>query len=271
MSWRIGREPSVLAFAGPRALLLQVAHPLVAAGVEQHSDYRTEPFRRAWRTLDWLFKVQFSDPTTIQRHSEMLRAVHGRVKGVSDDGTAYDAMDPALLLWVWATIVDSMVVAYGRLVTPLADGEKERYYQEQKLVGYTTGIPAGGVCPDRWADFRRYVDHVIDNDLRVTATTREVAHGAAPFFRPPVSAVLAPVDSFLAAALLPRRLRAELGLAWGPPQRTVLGALCSANRLGCQVVPTQLRHSPAEVIVRRRRPLHLRPPRLLRRTPTPAR
>ena len=45
-AWRLNREAMLLLGAGPRALLLQIAHPLVAAGVADHCDFRTDPWRR---------------------------------------------------------------------------------------------------------------------------------------------------------------------------------------------------------------------------------
>ena len=266
VSRQIGREPLTLAFAGPRALLLQVAHPLVAAGVDQHSNYREDPFRRAWRTLDWLFKVQFSDPETVARQNASLRAVHSRVRGISADGLAYRASDPELLVWVWATLVDSTVVAHERLIGALGAGRRSRYYEEQKLVAYASGVPRGA-CPPDWDDFRRYVDATVAGKLRVTDVTRQAAAGAAPFFRPPLSGLLAPVDGFLAAALLPSALRADLGLEWGPRQRAALRAVRSAARFGTQVVPPGLRHAPADYLAHRSRPISIRPPHLLMRAP----
>ena len=266
VSRRIGREPLTLALAGPRALLLQVAHPLVAAGVDQHSDYRRDPFPRAWRTLDWLFKVQFSDPATVARATAILRAAHRGVHGVSDDGVAYRASDPRLLLWVWATIVDSTLLAHERLFGPLPDRTRRRYYEEQKLVGRAAGVPAATI-PAELEAFRAYMDATIATELRVTEATRQAAAGASPFFRPPISVLLAPVDAFLAAALLPRGLRRELGLEWGPRQRVAMRAMCSAARIGGRVVPPAVRHAPAELITHRRSPLTVRPPRLLMRVP----
>lgn len=48
VSWKVNMEPFI-ALGGGRALLLQVLHPLVAAGVEQHSNFTEDPFRAASR------------------------------------------------------------------------------------------------------------------------------------------------------------------------------------------------------------------------------
>src|SRR5207245_8523126 len=102
VTWKVNMEP-VIALGGGRALLLQVLHPLVAAGVEQHSNFAQDPFRRGFRTADVMLKLAFGDEQVSQRQSDLLRRMHERVRGVSADGVAYDAMDPSLLVWVWAT------------------------------------------------------------------------------------------------------------------------------------------------------------------------
>ncbi|HZU71376.1 MAG TPA: oxygenase MpaB family protein [Acidimicrobiales bacterium] len=266
LSWRIGHEPIALLLGGPRAVLLQVAHPLVAAGVEQHSDYRRDPFSRGYRTLDWLFKVQFGDPGTVQHHAAALAAVHRRVKGVSPDGVAYRADDPELLLWVWATLVDSAVLVYDRFVRPLDGPARQRFYAEQKLVARATGLEPHQ-CPDTWEAFEAYVAAMIEDELRVTDTTRQVATGASPFFRAPLSNLLRPVDGFLFAALLPERLRRELNLPWGTGQAAALDAAAALSRRASRVVPRRLRHAPASYLTGRPEPLRWRPPAiLLRRT-----
>src|SRR3954463_13256751 len=106
VTWRVNREAVLLA-GGGRALLLQVAHPLVAAGVARHSTFETQPWTRLHRTLDLVTKITFGDRRTSELASARLRGVHARVQGTAADGTPYSARDPDLLLWVWATLVDS--------------------------------------------------------------------------------------------------------------------------------------------------------------------
>src|SRR5438067_12518629 len=140
MSWKVNMEP-VIALGGGRALLLQVLHPLVAAGVEQHSNFAQDPFRRGFRTADMMLKLAFGDEATSQRQSIVLQRMHKRIKGVSADGVPYDAMDPSLLVWVWATLVEVSLLLYERAVAPLTVLQRERYYEEQKLTAYARGVP----------------------------------------------------------------------------------------------------------------------------------
>lgn len=50
LTWQIDRESAVFFGAG-RALLLQLAHPWVAAAIEQHSNVFADPIGRFHRTL----------------------------------------------------------------------------------------------------------------------------------------------------------------------------------------------------------------------------
>src|SRR3712207_5546454 len=106
VTWRVNREAVLLA-GGGRALLLQVAHPSVAAGVVQHSDYDVDPWGRLYRTLDLVTRITFGRPATSEKAAKRLRTAHGAVRGERDDGASYRALDPDLLLWVWATLVET--------------------------------------------------------------------------------------------------------------------------------------------------------------------
>ena len=173
VTWTVNRELVLLA-GGGRALLLQVAHPLVAAGVEQHSDYRRDPWGRLYRTLDLTTKIAFGDAEVARRAADRVRGTHGRVHGVSAEGMPYDARDPALLTWVWATLVDTALLVYQRAVRPLAPGELARYHAEQVRFAEAFGVPPG-YAPADPAAFRAYWERMVAEELRVTAAARAVA------------------------------------------------------------------------------------------------
>ena len=242
VSWRVNHEPAIFT-GGGRALLLQVGHPLVAAGVGQHSNYDKDPWSRLFRTLDTAVKIAFGDAETSERAATRLRRRHDTVKGVSDDGVPYDAQDPRLLIWVWATLLETSVVIYERCFAPLGEEKRERYYQEQKLFAYACGVPEGE-CPETWADFCAYWDRMLDEELRVTKVARDVKDS---IVRPPVPwplhVALAP-NTLLTAGLLPPALRAEYGFEWGPRQERLLNAAFAAMRVGTRVVPRRLRELP---------------------------
>jgi uncharacterized protein (DUF2236 family) len=244
VSWRVNREGVVLA-GGGRALLLQVAHPQVAAGVEQHSNYQSDPWGRLYRTLDTTFKITFGDAETSARASARLQGRHRTVQGTDDSGAAYDARDPALLLWVWATLVETTVVVYERCVEPLCRADRERHYEEQQLFALACGIPEGG-WPDGLAAFEDYYATMLADELRVTPAARAVADAIGrPHLPAPLRPAMAP-NTLLTAGLLPPALRADFGFTWGPARERLLEMTLTGLRLGGRVTPAALRHAPAD-------------------------
>src|SRR5437764_4469670 len=215
LTWRVNRE-GVLLLGGGRALLLQVAHPLVAAGVSQHSDYREDPWGRLYRTLDTVTTIVFGTTQESEEAAERLHRVHTRVTGEAEDGTPYEANDPDLLMWVHATLVDTSLLVYTTYVGELTRAERDRYYEEQKRLGVAFGIPYEQQ-PDDYGAFKRYFDQVMYGEtLRVTDSLRDVA---AHTLRPRLPLVARPAIEYLnlvTAALLPEWLRDELGMPWGP-------------------------------------------------------
>ena len=226
VSWRVNRE-GVLLLAGGRALLMQVAHPLVAAGVAQHSTFERAPWRRLERTLDLTTALVFGDAGESARAAAALRAVHERVHGIAPDGRAYRALDPDLLLWVWATLVDSALLAYTRCVAPLGARERERYYEEQTRTAVACGVPPGAWPPtvDAFAD---YLQATIADACVVGDDARRIARSV-------VRPAYAPIN-LLTVGLLPPTLRERYGFTWGPAReaslRLALGATGGVLVLG---------------------------------------
>jgi uncharacterized protein (DUF2236 family) len=250
VSWRVNREPVVF-MGGGRALLLQVAHPLVAAGVAQHSDYQRHPWRRLTRTLDTTIKIVFADGETSARAAARLTRRHATVRGAAADGAAYDARDPALLLWVWATLVDTSLTLYEACLPPLDGGERERFYSEQQLFAHACGVPEG-TCPPTFADFTHYLARMIAEELRVTAPARAVREAiAGAAVAAPVRPLLAP-HTLVTAGLLPPGLRAAYGFDWSPRHQRRLDALFRAVRAGVRLVPARARQLPVDLVARSR-------------------
>ena len=247
-------EPAIAA-GGGRALLLQVLHPLVAAGVEQYSNFTQDPFRRGFRTADMMLKLAFADAATSKRQARTFHRMHERIRGVTKDGKPFDALDPELLIWVWATLVDVSLLMYERAVRPLTDVERERYYQEQKLIAYACGVP-NGRCPETYPDFCAYVDEVIAGRLRVTDTARLVAfagrHPPAPW---PVRTPLGLLTTFVTAGLLPAQLRTELGYLWSARHERALRALFFVSRVVARLTPAAVRRLPNRYLIGRKTPL----------------
>lgn len=226
---RVGNSPLTPLLGGGPAVLLQVAHPLVAAGVVAHSDYRRDLWRRLRRTLRALYLITYGTKAEAKSAGAVVHAVHARVRGRTETelgpfpaGTPYSADDPELMLWVHATLVECSLAIYTRFVAPLAGDEQERYYREMCLVARIFGTPAG-VLPGSLAEFRAWFrETVAGGSIVVTPPAREVA---AVILRAPLPLpirLIAPAHRLSTAALLPPRLRDEYRLAWTPAHALLL-------------------------------------------------
>ena len=226
---RVGNSPITPFLGGGPAVLLQVAHPLVAAGVVQHSDYRHDLWRRLARTLRALYLIAYGTKAEADRAGEIVQSVHAHVRGKTrrrlgrfPAGTRYSASDPELMLWVHATLVEASLAAYTRFVHALSPEEQERYYQEMALVARIFGTPAT-VIPRSLADFREYFDNqVAGKTITVTAPAKEVAAVIFEARLPAPMRVLVPAHRLATAGLLPSRLRHQYGLRWTPVHELAL-------------------------------------------------
>ena len=235
---RVSRE-NVLLLGGGRALLMQLAHPSVAAGVDEHSDFRVRPIRRFRRTIRMTMAIIFGDRSTALAAARAVNRAHAGVKG-----EGYRAMDPDLLLWVHATLVDTSLVTYETFVAPLSEVERETFYQESKVGGELLGIPRERF-PRRLADFDDYMrDIVASGEVRVGRRALELARQV---LRPPVTMLpgLAMIPfEVLTAGLLPTPLREQYGLAWGPGRRRMFHLATRTVPRAVALTPPPLRVWP---------------------------
>ena len=245
VSWRVNREPVIFAGAG-RALLLQVAHPLVAAGVAEHSDYEQHPWQRLYRTLNISYKIAFADPKTSEAAARRLHGRHDHVTGTSSDGVHYSALDPDLLTWVWATLVDTSLMVYERCFAPLSTADREVFYQEQKRFAMACGVPEG-TCPDKFGDFAAYVGRMVADELRVTQPALVTAQ-AITRPNPWVVRPLALPHNLFTAGLLPPRVREQYGFPWSQSRQRLMDAAFASARVGVRVVPRRLREVPVAMV-----------------------
>jgi uncharacterized protein (DUF2236 family) len=257
VTWRVNREGALL-IGGGRALLLQVAHPLVAAGVAEHSNYREDPWGRLYRTLDLTTRIVFGTTEQASEAAERIWNVHGRVRGVTTEdggryprGTPYDARDPELLMWVHATLVDTTMLVYTRYVGPLPVAERDRWYEEQKLLGEQFGVPRERQ-PETWADFRRYFDEMVERELAVTDALRDVVDATLRPELPIVARPLVEAANLASVGLLPETLRDELGLSWGPRRERLLEASRVLVRTLLPALPSLVREFPPARSARKR-------------------
>ena len=236
LAWRVNRH-SVLLLGGGRALLMQVAHPLVAAGVADHSDFTDNPFDRLWRTVDAALTVIFGDAEQARAAAARVTAVHRRVSGQRDE-TSYSALDPELLLWVHATLVDSSIESYAAFVRPMPAPIRERYYLEMRRMGEAFGIP-DELHPPSYAAFREYLERTIAG-LEINDECRAVARHV---LSPDMPAVVVPAGLLGALAgvgLLPPGIRAGLGLRWNRGTALAFRWLAATLRVVVPLLPERL-------------------------------
>jgi uncharacterized protein (DUF2236 family) len=248
---RVGNTPITPFLGGGPAVLLQVAHPLVAVGVTQHSGYRRDLWRRLGRTLRALYLITYGTKAEAERAGEAVQAVHARVHGTTDaqlgrfpPGTAYSASDPELMLWVHATLVEASLRAYQRFAQPLSPEEQERYYREMAVVARLFGTPAS-VLPRSLAEFRDYfAAQIAGETISVTAPAREVAAAIVEAPLPGPIRVLVPAHRLATAGLLPPRLRDEYGLRWSPLHELALPLAARSLRLTTPALIAASRFAP---------------------------
>jgi uncharacterized protein (DUF2236 family) len=234
---------------GGAAVLLQVAHPLVAAGVADHSAYDHDLWRRLVRTLRALYLITYGSKAEAQRATASVRQAHARVRGtiparlgVFPAGTVYSADDPQLMLWVHATLVHASLGAYQRFEHELSRADQERYYDEMALVARLFGVPAD-IIPATLADFHEYFSARIEGDtITVTEPAREIARVILRAPLPAPMRMLAPAHRLATAAQLPPRLRREYDLQLRPLHRPLLTAAGHSVRLGSRPIFHIARH-----------------------------
>lgn len=222
----------VLLLGGGRALLMQLAHPLVARGVAEHSGFKEDPFARLRRTLEASYTISFGTVEQAERIAAVVRTVHDRVRG-----EGYEANDPALLMWVHATLIDTALRVYGRFHGRLSAADAERYYQESTRKAELLGC-SRAEQPDDLAAFKRYVRHMV-----ATLTVSDQARRLGRAIVTPKVPVVGRVGRDLTAGLLPAPLRRQYGLPWHPVQDAALEAAALASRLTLPWMPATLRRA----------------------------
>jgi uncharacterized protein (DUF2236 family) len=248
MMWQVDREMVLLA-AGGRALLMQLAHPKVAAGVAQHSHFKENPLGRLHRTMSTMWSITFDETLEAQAALERIKNVHRKVKGPISAGeplaagTPYDALDVQLLLWVHATLIDSGMAGYDVLVKPLSPNEKSRYYDDSKKLARLFEIPEK-LVPSSLDDFNSYMQRMLTGgELVVGPTARGLAEEIL-YPRPWILKPAGPLFRLLTAGSLPEQLRAGYGLGWNERREKRFLLAARAFRGLLPLVPKPLRIVP---------------------------
>ncbi|MDS0477063.1 oxygenase MpaB family protein [Natrinema sp. 1APR25-10V2] len=243
--WRVSRE-KVLLLSGVSTILLQFAHPLVAAGVAEHSRFDASPIGRFRRTFDFVHAIIFGDADAAIEAALTIREIHGQVTGTLEEdvgpfvaGERYAAATPELLLWVHATLIDQALTAYETYVAPLPETEQAEYYQESKVFGRLLGIPEEAY-PETLADFYDYYERMLVEELTVGTQGKKLQR---TLFRQ--GHVFGPLYAFLGAGTLPDSVRAEFQLPWSPRRQRIFEAVCALARSVVRSLPARLRYVDA--------------------------
>jgi uncharacterized protein (DUF2236 family) len=175
VTWKISGDVTG-PVAGLRSLLVQALHPLAMAGVDQHSGWREDPVGRLAATSAYVTIVSFGDRASAEQAAALVRRIHTHVHGVDQvTGRAYDATDPALLLWVHAALVESALAVRGLLGTPLPPDDADRYVAEMVVAAELVGVPAG-LAPASVAELAEYLASVRPELRRTPAAAESMAY-----------------------------------------------------------------------------------------------
>ena len=243
-----GERLAVLGWS--RAILLQLAHPLVAAGVFDHSGFRASPMAavgRLYHTTQAMLAITFGDEQRHRAAIEGIRRIHTRVHGTLPAAvgpfpaeTPYSAEDPSLLLWVHATLIESLVLAYEQLVTPLTPHERDQYTWVSAPLAIDLGAHDVEV-PRSWQELQVYLQRMEESGTIVVGSqARQLADSLLRTSIPTVAAPMRWVSGLITAAMLPSRIRQEYGLPWDDSRRRRFERLAVATRALRRVTPRVL-------------------------------
>jgi uncharacterized protein (DUF2236 family) len=242
VSWHVHREVTVL-FGGARALLMQAAHPLVVAGANQTGMYDRNPWKRLQRTLVLTYTLTFGTRAEADAAAAKINEVHARINGIDPvTGLRYDALDPHLLLYVHACLVDSALLFEHLTVGKLDEAGRQRFHEEQMLAAEMMLVPRA-MIPATVPALRGWLADFEDRgELLVTEGARRVA---GLFLDPPPEAEWRPVlggVSRLAFGTLPPRVREMYGFTMSPAKAAAMRATFAAIRVGRPLLPGRFRY-----------------------------
>jgi uncharacterized protein (DUF2236 family) len=242
------------------ALLLQVAHPTVGAGVDDYSSFEREPWDRLLRTTDWVALLVYGGPDAVPA-GRRLRELHARFEGVRPDGRSYSALDPDAYAWVHATLIEACVAGHAQFGSPMRGAELERFYREYRALGRLAGVRERDL-PETWSGFRDYFEAMVADELVSTEAVERVMRAASRFPPPPLEVArrvwgLIKIPATTAVrlggvGLLTPELRSRLGLRWTALDDAAFRGLGAVTRSLGIVLPQRFKVTgPAQLEWRR--------------------
>ena len=249
-TWKIASE-TVIMLGGTRAVLMQLAHPLVGLGVCEHSSYMADPLGRSERTFMLGQKLTFGSHSLAHESARTINQLHTHVHGELAEqagafaaGTRYKARDPELLLWVHATLIDTILYTYQLFIGPLSSAEQEQYYQESKALVRLLGL-APQAMPPTVQDLLDYVKEMVNSDkLAATPQSRQLVQQVLYPRTPSLLRPLLQLNTQITCALLPQPVRDIFGLDWSKSQQRAFDLSVRGLRTVVPRLPTSLRILP---------------------------
>jgi uncharacterized protein (DUF2236 family) len=258
--WRLAGDVRGFSTAG-YAVLLQVAHPTVGAGVGQYSGFLDDPWGRLLRTLDYVNGSVYGGPRMAWEIGRRVHGIHKAIKGTRPDGEPYHALEPKAYAWVHATLASALADGARTFGTPLEPHEEQDFWDEWKRLGLLIGVRLEQL-PERWADFHDYFDEMVENELEDSETLQNVIHSVFHPVKPPLPGIPEAIWSVASwpgtellrlttVGSLPAKLRERLGLPWNRERDIALRAQQRAIRGLMPRLPDRLRLMPPAYAARR--------------------
>jgi uncharacterized protein (DUF2236 family) len=237
--WRAAGDVRLLSTSG-YALLLQVAHPTVGAGVLEHSNFREDPWGRLLRTLDYVHGSIYGGPELAGEIGRRVRAMHQGIRGVAPNGEHYHALEPGAYAWVHATLASAFVDGHRVFGNRMSAAQAEAFWQEWLRLGRLIGVRPEDL-PESWSGFAGYFDRMVEDELEDNETVHMVLETLDSPARPPLRrmhpvlwrALAAPsgrAQRLTTIGMLPPALRLELGLEWTRADERRFRAFAAASR-----------------------------------------
>ena len=251
-SYRVNAERVVL-LGWLRALLLHIAHPLIAAGVREHSSFRASTaasFARLRQTVAAMLAITFGAAEEREQSLAGIRSIHQRVHGrlsqscgIFPAGTPYSAEDSELLVWVHATLVESILLVYEELVEPLSPAERDGYCRDSADVAVELGARTDAV-PRSWNALRAYIEDGYDSGRVVVGPDAQTLASVllSPVRLPVAHRIVTSTLSLLAGGLLPSTVRRQYGMEWDRHCARRFRRIMQLLRLARRVAPIRVAH-----------------------------
>jgi uncharacterized protein (DUF2236 family) len=238
---RLAGDARLFAASG-YALLLQVAHPSVGAGVTQHSDFKADPWRRLLRTLDYTSAMLYGGPELAWGMGRRVREMHRPIRGVRPDGEPYHALEPGPWAWVHATLAESIIRGHDLFCRPpLTASQTEAFWAEWRRLGRLIGVRYQDL-PEAWPGLLAYFERMVEEELEDTEAARDVLSSLLDPAAPPLPALRRDwiwravrwpstrAGSLATLGMLPPTLRDRLGVEWSDAEERRFRALAAISR-----------------------------------------